>query len=79
MLSWWINFKPELNLKLPRTFRDDVYQLLMQERNLLWCQKLKKLSAGHYVVAVALYIYMATTTLLTYLNDKSINSIPVFI
>lgn len=58
MLSWWINFKPELNLKLSRTFRDDVYQLLMQERNLLWCQKLKKLSAGHYVVAVgALHLY----------------------
>ncbi|HGJ5873278.1 MAG TPA: TraB/GumN family protein [Arsenophonus apicola] len=58
MLSWWMNFKPEVDLKLPRTFRDDVYQLLMQERNLLWCQKLKKLSAGHYVVAVgALHLY----------------------
>lgn len=30
----------------------------MQERNLLWCQKLKKLSAGHYVVTVdALHLY----------------------
>ncbi|HGJ5876734.1 MAG TPA: TraB/GumN family protein [Arsenophonus sp.] len=31
---------------------------MLQERDLLWCKKLKKLTAGHYVVAVgALHLY----------------------
>ena len=53
-----MNFKPEHELQLPRTFGDDIYQLLLQERNLLWCKKLKELTAGHYIVAVgALHLY----------------------
>ncbi len=58
MLSWWLNFQPRQEDKLPMTFSQDMYDILMRQRNLLWQKKLMALPAGKYVVAVgALHLY----------------------
>ncbi|MBU9813020.1 TraB/GumN family protein [Rahnella sp. C60] len=59
MISWWLDTKPGLAAEpLPNTFSSDLYDILMNQRNLRWKQLLLDLPPGHYVVAVgALHLY----------------------
>ena len=58
MISWWLDFSTENTIKLPMTFSEGVYEILMNRRNKQWSEKLKSLPDGHYVVAVgALHLY----------------------
>lgn len=42
----------------PSTFSDEMYLLLLEQRNQCWQQQLRNLPAGHYVVAVgAMHLY----------------------
>ncbi|WP_047608903.1 TraB/GumN family protein [Rahnella aquatilis] len=59
MISWWLDTKPGLAVEpLPNTFSSDLYDILMNQRNLRWKQLLLDLPPGNYVVAVgALHLY----------------------
>jgi len=59
MISWWLDTKPVMALdQLPNTFSGDLYDVLMNQRNIRWKQLLLELPPGHYVVAVgALHLY----------------------
>lgn len=59
MISWWLERQPCGSLaKLTTTFSDDLYELLMVQRNQQWQKQLSALPAGHYLVAVgALHLY----------------------
>lgn len=59
MISWWLESPPEQGkVTLPNTFGDELYDVLMHQRNRQWQRFLQKLPAGHYVVAVgALHLY----------------------
>ncbi|WP_134706535.1 TraB/GumN family protein [Rahnella sp. CJA17(1/100)] len=59
MISWWLDTKPGLATEqLPNTFSSDLYDILMNQRNIRWKQLLLDLPAGNYVVAVgALHLY----------------------
>lgn len=58
MISWWMEQPPGERTSLPNTFSHDLYDVLMHQRNLAWCEKLNQLPAGRYVVAVgALHLY----------------------
>ncbi len=58
VISWWLDYQPKQNISLPKTFSDDVYEVLMSQRNKDWSDKLKSLPDGHYVVAVgALHLF----------------------
>lgn len=59
MVSWWLDAKPRGALEtLPATFSAGLYDVLMHRRNRDWRQKLERLPAGNYVVAVgALHLY----------------------
>lgn len=59
MISWWLEapLKREKEL-LPNTFGDELYDVLMYQRNRQWLHFLQQLPAGRYVVAVgALHLY----------------------
>lgn len=59
MVGWWLDSKPgKMTVRLPATFSDEMNNLLMNQRNRLWQQKLRSLPPGNYVVAVgALHLY----------------------
>lgn len=59
MISWWLEAPPQRgNVQLPNTFGDELYDVLMHQRNLAWQHFLQQLPAGRYVVAVgALHLY----------------------
>ena len=59
MISWWLEAPPQRgNVQLPNTFGDELYDVLMYQRNLAWQHFLQQLPAGNYVVAVgALHLY----------------------
>lgn len=59
MISWWLESPPQSkNVALPNTFGDELYDVLMHQRNLEWQRFLQQLPAGRYVVAVgALHLY----------------------
>lgn len=60
MVSWWLEAPPDSagKLALPSTFSNSLNDLLMHQRNRQWCQFLRQLPPGRYVVAVgALHLY----------------------
>jgi len=58
MIGWWLEQPPGVAPSLPNTFSHSLYDLLMNQRNLAWRDKLHALPAGRYVVAVgALHLY----------------------
>ena len=59
MISWWLESPPQSGkVLLPNTFGDELYDVLMHQRNLQWLHFLQQLPAGRYVVAVgALHLY----------------------
>ncbi|ATA24890.1 conjugal transfer protein TraB [Brenneria goodwinii] len=59
MVGWWLDSKPgKMTMPLPATFSHEMSNVLMNQRNRLWQQKLQALPAGNYVVAVgALHLY----------------------
>jgi hypothetical protein len=59
MISWWMETPPlRGKVSLPNTFGDELYDVLMRQRNLQWQTFLQQLPAGRYVVAVgALHLY----------------------
>ncbi|MBD8214414.1 TraB/GumN family protein [Erwinia persicina] len=60
MVSWWLEAPPGSAgmLALPSTFSNSLNDLLMHQRNRQWCQFLRQLPPGRYVVAVgALHLY----------------------
>ncbi|WP_226568834.1 TraB/GumN family protein [Mangrovibacter yixingensis] len=59
MISWWLQAPPESSdTSLPNTFGEQLYDVLMNQRNMTWLDYLHKLPPGHYVVAVgALHLY----------------------
>ena len=59
LIGWWISpTESRATTELPATFSDDLYQILMGERNHKWQKMLLALPAGNYVVAVgALHLY----------------------
>ena len=59
MISWWLDTKPGLATEpLPNTFSSDLYDILMNQRNIRWKQLLLDLPSGNYVIAVgALHLY----------------------
>ncbi|CDG20153.1 conserved protein of unknown function [Xenorhabdus poinarii G6] len=59
MISWWMNYKPEKqNQVLPMTFCEEIYHVLMADRNRRWSEQLHHLPAGKYLVAVgALHLH----------------------
>ncbi|EEP91684.1 hypothetical protein ykris0001_32360 [Yersinia kristensenii ATCC 33638] len=59
MISWWLEHHPINDLStLAPTFSQDLYDVLMIQRNKRWQQQLEQLPTGRYVVAVgALHLY----------------------
>ncbi|MEC5342282.1 TraB/GumN family protein [Brenneria populi] len=59
MVGWWLDSKPgKITAPLPAAFGNEMTELLMNQRNRLWQQKLRALPPGDYVVAVgALHLY----------------------
>lgn len=59
MIGWWLGNPPkEARVTLPNTFAHELYDVLMHQRNLAWCEFLNNLPPGRYVVAVgALHLY----------------------
>ncbi|MTD27050.1 TraB/GumN family protein [Erwinia sorbitola] len=60
MVSWWLEAPPGSigKLALPSTFSNSLNDMLMHQRNQQWCQFLRQLPPGRYVVAVgALHLY----------------------
>lgn len=59
MIGWWLQTPPRQgNIALPNTFGDELYDVLMHQRNHQWRDFLQQLPAGRYVVAVgALHLY----------------------
>lgn len=59
MISWWLESQPSQAIEqLPNTFSNELYDVLMHQRNQRWKQQLNALPAGKYVVAVgALHLY----------------------
>lgn len=59
MVSWWLDAPPrQQTVTLPATFSDSLYDVLMHQRNHRWCDMLRALPPGRYVVAVgALHLY----------------------
>jgi len=59
MISWWLESQPSQPIEqLPNTFSNELYDVLMHQRNQRWKQQLNALPAGNYVVAVgALHLY----------------------
>lgn len=58
MIGWWITRPSGETPTLPNTFSQSLYDVLMQQRNLAWRDRLLALPPGRYVVAVgALHLY----------------------
>lgn len=59
MIGWWLEHHPANNLTtLAPTFSQNLYDVLMIQRNKRWQQQLEQLPTGRYVVAVgALHLY----------------------
>jgi len=59
MVSWWLDAPPrEPQITLPSTFSTALNDMLISQRNAQWCERLRALPSGHYVVAVgALHLY----------------------
>ncbi|MEG2115007.1 MAG: TraB/GumN family protein, partial [Hafnia sp.] len=59
LISGWISPTESISTTdLPSTFSDELYQVLMGDRNQKWQKMLLALPAGNYVVAVgALHLY----------------------
>jgi len=58
MIGWWITQPSGETPTLPNTFSQSLYDVLMQQRNLAWRDRLLALPPGRYVVAVgALHLY----------------------
>ncbi len=59
MISWWLKSPPAApDPSLPSTFSNELYDVLMVQRNRQWYDFLHTLPSGHYVVAVgALHLY----------------------
>lgn len=59
MIGWWMASPPQQErVALPNTFGEELYDVLMHQRNRQWRAFLERLPAGHYVVAVgALHLY----------------------
>ncbi|CAK6495353.1 hypothetical protein PANNVG_02582 [Pantoea sp. Nvir] len=59
MVSWWLDTPPrEPQITLPSTFSSALNDALISRRNAQWCERLRALPSGHYVVAVgALHLY----------------------
>lgn len=70
MISWWLDYQPENSITLPKTFSEDVYQILMGQRNKAWSNTLKSLPDGNYIVAVGALHLFGDNSLVDYLNDK---------
>ncbi|UCQ53432.1 TraB/GumN family protein [Edwardsiella tarda] len=58
LIGWWLTPPPALQTPLPMTFCPDLADVLMAQRNRTWCQQLRTLPPGDYVVAVgALHLF----------------------
>lgn len=59
MISWWLaTSPPQEDTRLPDTFSDELYPILITQRNQQWCTFLQQLPPGRYVVAVgALHLF----------------------
>ncbi|WP_049609405.1 TraB/GumN family protein [Yersinia pekkanenii] len=59
MIGWWLEHQPVNSLAtLTPTFSQNLYDVLMIQRNKRWQHLIEKLPSGHYVVAVgALHLY----------------------
>lgn len=59
MIGWWLEQPPgNMHTPLPNTFSQSLYDVLMLKRNEAWCEMLRALPPGRYVVAVgALHLY----------------------
>lgn len=61
MVSWWLEHPPTNSsglAALPSTFSESLFDVLMHQRNRRWCERLRELPPGRYVVAVgALHLY----------------------
>lgn len=68
MISWWLDYQPENHITLPKTFSDDVYQVLMSQRNQDWGTQLKSLPDGNYVIAVGALHLFGDGSLIDYLR-----------
>lgn len=69
MISWWLDYQPDHSVTLPKTFSDDVYQVLMDQRNHDWSDMLKSLPDGNYVVAVGALHLFGDGSLVDYLRN----------
>lgn len=59
MVRWWLNEKPQREtLRLPYGMGDEIYRIMVTERNRDWAKKLRALPKGDYVVVVgALHLF----------------------
>ncbi|WP_145559925.1 TraB/GumN family protein [Yersinia bercovieri] len=59
MIGWWLEHHPTTDLTtLAPTFSQNLYEVLMIQRNKHWQQQLEQLPPGRYVIAVgALHLY----------------------
>ncbi|AOV97535.1 conjugal transfer protein TraB [Edwardsiella hoshinae] len=58
LIGWWLTPPPVLPTPLPMTFCPALADVLMAQRNHAWCQRLRALPPGDYVVAVgALHLF----------------------
>ncbi|GAB1439160.1 TraB/GumN family protein [Providencia sp.] len=69
MIGWWLDYQPNNRAVLPNTFSQDVYQVLMSQRNADWSKKLKALPDGNYVVAVGALHLFGDNNLVAYLRN----------
>lgn len=69
MISWWLDYQPHNRVTLPKTFSDDVYRVLMEQRNQDWSSKLKALPDGNYVVTVGALHLFGDDSLVSYLRN----------
>ncbi|WP_232054864.1 TraB/GumN family protein [Leminorella richardii] len=59
MVRWWLNEKPQREtLQLPYGMGDEIYRIMVTERNRDWAKRLNALPKGNYVVVVgALHLF----------------------
>lgn len=69
MIGWWLDYQPNNRAALPNTFSEDIYQVLMKQRNANWSQQLKSLPDGNYVVAVGALHLFGDNSLVEYLRN----------
>ncbi|AWS52635.1 MULTISPECIES: TraB/GumN family protein [Providencia] len=69
MIGWWLDYQPNNRTALPNTFSEDIYQVLMKQRNANWNEQLRSLPDGNYVVAVGALHLFGENSLVEYLRN----------